>query len=324
MQLLLVLLSMACAVLPILAFLLVVWWMDRYEREPLWLVAMVFAWGAVGGIMLGLFVSLLLQAPLGLVLSAEQASAFSTVFIAPLAEEPAKALVLFAVYFSRQFDNTTDGFVYGAAAGLGFGMTENFMYFVGAAAEGDVAGWAGTVLIRTLYSALMHAGASSMIGAALGFMKFRGPLTKLVALPTAFCMAMGMHALWNGLLTLADLQGNAGLAAANLLLFPLEFFALVVVLQLCLLDESRTILRELAPEVERGLIPAAHLRVLSSYLKRGRRGWLERGVDHHAYVHAATTLAFRKHQALRWPGHLDEDVAALRDEIRGLLRGARA
>ena len=51
--------------------------------------------------------------------------------IAPLIEEPAKALCLLALYRSREFDNATDGFVYGAAAGLGFGMTENFFYFGG-------------------------------------------------------------------------------------------------------------------------------------------------------------------------------------------------
>ena len=49
--------------------------------------------------------------------------------LAPLIEEPTKAIILFAIVRSRHFDNTTDGFVYGAAAGLGFAMTENFMYF---------------------------------------------------------------------------------------------------------------------------------------------------------------------------------------------------
>ena len=60
------------------------------------------------------------------------------VLVAPLVEEPCKALFLAYVIWNRHFDNMTDGFVYGAAAGLGFGMTENLLYFVSAC--GDLGG----------------------------------------------------------------------------------------------------------------------------------------------------------------------------------------
>ncbi len=87
------------------------------------------------------------------------------------------------------------------------------------------------------------------------------------------------------------------IAAVNLLLFPFEFLSLFVIFQLCLLEERHMIRRELSEEVAGGLLPQAHLRHLSSYLGRTRRGWLPQSVDHDAYVETATRLAFRKSQA---------------------------
>ena len=140
----------------------------------------------------------------------------------PLIEEPSKAIVLLAVAMSRRFDNTTDGFVYGAATGLGFGMTENFLYFTSVGETGDLAGWVGTIVVRTLYSALMHAAASSCVGAALGFAKYRGWSSRFTVPPLGLLIAMGIHFTWNGLLTLEDATGGEGsFALLDFLLFPM-------------------------------------------------------------------------------------------------------
>lgn len=324
MALLVLVISMFCAVVPMLGFLALMWWLDRHEREPLWLVGLAYLWGATGAVVLSLVGSWLLSAVFGVVLGAEATEALSAVLVAPAIEEPAKALLLVGLVWSRHFDNTTDGFVYGAAIGLGFGMSENFLYFVNVGSQGDLASWAVTIVIRTLYSALMHAGATSMIGAALGFAKFNGWIARIVGLPVAFGLAWGMHALWNGLLTADALAGLGGLLSlVNLLVFPLEFGVLVLVLQVCLWDERRTIRRELLEEVQGGLIPATHLPRIASWLGRWRSDWVPRGVNKHAYLRAATTLAFRKHQARRSPGQrfYAEEITRLRSEIGRLLRG---
>jgi len=322
MFLILTLLSAVAAVVPMLGFLGLIWWMDRHDREPLWLFLLTFAWGAIGSILLALIGSSILMIPLTAALGPELADQLSAVLIAPLVEEPTKALILFAVMFSRHFDNATDGFVYGAAAGLGFGMTENFLYFTDVASTGDVGGWMFTVLIRTFYSALMHAGASSSVGAMLGFARFRGWGWKIAALPIGFGVAIGMHALWNGLLTVDAFTGTGAFTLANFLLFPLEFLVLVVVFQLAVWDERSTLRRELADEVKEGTLPLAHASAIASWLKRGKGDWLPRGVPHWPYVHAATTLAFRKHQCRNasrraYPFYADE-VLRLRREVKGL------
>jgi RsiW-degrading membrane proteinase PrsW (M82 family) len=316
--------SMVCSVVPMVVFLAIVWWLDRYHREPIWLLVLTFLWGALGGVLFGIVGSLTLLTPLAAApLSPEMSDAMGTVVVAPLAEEPAKALFLLVVLWNRQFDQMTDGFVYGAAAGLGFGMTENLMYFSSVAIAGDPATWVQTVIIRTLYSAVMHASATSIVGASLGFVRFRGWFALVIGGFVGLLLAMGMHALWNGLITLDALQGADGtLQAANMLIFPLEVLTLFVVFQVCLLDQSRAIRHELTEEAAAGLVPRDHPAILASWLRRRQRDWLPKGVDHHRYVSAATTLALRKRQ-LKQAGLQNEyyrdEVFRLRRRVKLLL-----
>ena len=317
-------LSTLCAIVPMVAMLAFVWWLDRYDREPVWLLAVTFMWGATGAILLGMIGSVVLLIPLSM-FDPSATAIGAPVMVAPLIEEPAKALILLAVVLSRHFDNMTDGFVYGAAAGLGFGMTENFLYFTSVAAEGEVGVWVTTVVIRTAFSAVMHAMATSVVGACMGFARFRGPAAMIAAASAGLVVAMGIHALWNGLITL-DSFGNAQglLFLADLILLPMELAVIFVIFQACLWDEKRTIHTELSAEAEQGLIPEGHPAILSSFRKRIRRNWLSAGVDHHAYVRAATQLAMRKCQARRATGpggsYYKQQVDRLRDDVRRLLR----
>ena len=48
LHLILILLSVLAAGVPMIGYLLLMRWLDRYEREPLTLVAAAFAWGAIG------------------------------------------------------------------------------------------------------------------------------------------------------------------------------------------------------------------------------------------------------------------------------------
>lgn len=323
MMIVLTVLSVVCATVPMIGFLALVWWLDRHDREPVWLVAFTFLWGAIGSVFLALIGSTLLLAPLTALLGPELGERMGAVVVAPLVEEPTKALILFAVMYSRHFDNASDGFVYGAAAGLGFGMTENLFYFLNVAASGDATAWATTVLIRTFFSAVMHACATSSVGAALGWARFRGWGPKVLALPIGFGTAIGIHALWNGLLTVGEIQQTTVWTTVNLVLFPFEVVLLFVVFQLALWDERATIRRELADEVNHGLLPLHHASHIASWWSRSRRHWVPRGVPHAQYVKAAITLALRKHQcrnvgAAQYAFYADE-VVRLRREIQALL-----
>lgn len=336
MSLVLIALSTVCASVPMLFFLIVVWLMDRYGREPVWLVGLTFLWGAIGSIVCALVGSTVVQVILGFLFGlAGEIGGFDTavyldaagpVLIAPLVEEPSKAVFLLFVIWNRQFDNMTDGFVYGAAAGLGFGMTENFMYF--SSVSGDLVGWGETVVIRTLYSAVMHATATSIVGAMLGFARFRGFIALFFSGSLGLVMAMSIHMLWNGLLTIDQFTFQDGtLLFANLAIFPFEVLAIFLWFQVCQLEESYTIYSELKIESEAGLIPETHPRILASWIQRHLTSWAPKELDHHAYVEAATSLAIRKKQVRqmgrRATDFYRDDVERLRRQITKLLSATK-
>jgi protease PrsW len=323
-ELLLLLLSVFAATLPMIAFVVVVVLMDRYEREPWWLVGVAFGWGAIGAVGLAVVGSLVILAPLGL-LGEGFADFAGTTFVAPLVEEPAKALILLLIARSRHFDGATDGFVYGAAAGFGFAMSENFVYFATSAFEGSVGAWIGIVVVRTLFTAVMHGSATALVGAALGYARFRPWSTRLVVVPVGLLLAMTVHGLWNGPLALDEVLGTGG--AVGLLayvLFPVEFLALFGLYQVCLYGESVMIERELTAEAAaHGTLPSAHAPQLGSWLARFRaRSWLPEGVDPKAYIEAATMLAFRRNQCRLDPGNefCRGELLRLRAEVERQLR----
>ena len=321
---LIVFLSVAAATIPILTYLMFIWWLDRYEREPVWLVALTFLWGALGAIVLSIAGSLLLGLSIAIVFGISGNSAVDTVVVAPIVEEITKGVVIILLFLSRDFDNTTDGLVYGAAVGLGFAMTENFLYFVGAYADSGVGGWATTVVLRTLFTGVMHCVACSIFGGALGYTKYPAKLKGRWFIPVAGLLgAMGVHAFWNGSLVLAGASGSAIPFAVGLIGIPLFAAALFLMMQLSLAQESKAIAVELAEESQLGIIPEKHLEILPYYFRRLGNRWLPPDVDPKRYIPLATTLALRKFQRRRVApeavSHYDEEITRLRAEIRKVL-----
>ncbi len=52
------------AAIPTTIYTLLLWWLDRYEKEPLPLILAAFLWGALPAIALAVFFELVLSAPL--------------------------------------------------------------------------------------------------------------------------------------------------------------------------------------------------------------------------------------------------------------------
>ncbi len=296
---LLLALSVVASVAPMGLFIAVIWWLDRYDREPVWLMALTFLWGAVGSIGIVFVVSVVATGVL-LLVSPDSVELLGGAIVAPLVEEPTKALVLLPLLLSRHFDNTTDGFVYGATAGLGFAMTENFLYFATSGLSGDPTFWLQTVAVRTLYTGVMHASATATVGACIGFAHFRGPRVLAIGVVIGLCCGVGIHLLWNGLLTMDAVGGTGGSGfVVNLVLFPLEVLLVFVAFQFCLWTEKRVIHRELLLEAQdEGTLPSEHADILSSWFKRSfSQSWLQTSTSRSAYIRTATTLAMRRHQA---------------------------
>ncbi len=168
-------------------------WLDRHEKEPWWLLALVFLWGAVPAFILAVVAQVILDIPTTWIL-VKEGLAYEIVggsVWAPVTEEIAKGLgvILILVLARREIDSVLDGIVYGAVAGLGFAFVENIMYFGGALIEDGWGAWAFVVLLRTVPFGLNHAFFTGLTGAGLGaaylsrktWVKLTAPLGGLVA-----------------------------------------------------------------------------------------------------------------------------------------------
>ena len=319
-----IVLSVFCATIPILSYLFFIWWLDRYDREPVWLLLATFAWGALGGATLAIIGSFAMDLSMGAVFGIGGNDALDAVFIAPVVEEMCKGLFLLAIFARRDFDNTTDGVVYGAAAGLGFAMTENFLYFTDAYMQGGAGSWAQTVVLRTLFSGVMHCLSTATLGAALGYIKYaEGTVRRFVVPVIGLLTAMSLHAFWNGMLWFSGAtDSSVPFWTAMLGIFTFGSM-LFVLMQISLAYESRTIAVELKEECALGIIPEAHLAILPSYWRRSGGGWLPPTVVKRRYVPLATTLAFRKFQRKRCSAAeapaFDAEITRLRGEVRRVL-----
>jgi protease PrsW len=305
-------------------YLVIIWWMDRYEREPFWLVTLNFFWGATGAIVFGIIGSIIM----GLGVSefiyqfANDSDAGTlnnlagAVIVAPVVEESTKGIFLLMMAFSRQFDGPVDGAVYGGAVGLGFGMTENFLYFM--SFPQDYVGLFVLILIRTLFSAVLHCCTQAVFGAAIGYAKFKGIFAKLTIIPLGLGIAIFMHFMWN--LTVS-FNSTALIGFAFMIMSVIIIF---VVFQFAVHNEGKTILKELTDEVNTmGHIPADHLRHLPFTSKRHKKGWLPGHVNQKDYVRSAIKLAMRKSQLKKLKGNSQvvylREVDTLRNRIYTLL-----
>jgi RsiW-degrading membrane proteinase PrsW (M82 family) len=285
------------SVIPMLFYLIIIWWMDRYDREPFWLVSLNFFWGATGAILFGIIGSMIM----GLGISefiyqfASESDAGTlndlagAVIVAPIVEESTKGIFLLIMALSRNFDGPVDGAVYGGAIGLGFGMTENFLYFLSFPTSYE--SLFVLIIIRTLFSAVLHCCTQAVFGAAIGFAKFRGFIAKFTVIPLGLGIAVFMHFLWN--LTVSF----ESTALIGFVFMILTIIIIFIVFQFGVYHDGKIILRELTDESNNGSIPREHLYYLPYTSRRYKRGWLKGKINHREYVKTATKLALRKHQS---------------------------
>ncbi|MDP3150902.1 MAG: PrsW family intramembrane metalloprotease [Ignavibacteria bacterium] len=310
--------SALAAFIPIAFYLFFVWKFDRFDREPVGLYLKHFLWGAVGAIILALVGSYLFSFFLSFsIANPELRHRTETIFVAPFVEEITKGVFLLFTISNRKFDNITDGIVYGGAIGLGFGMTENFTYFLtyGKTFEN----WLMLVLVRTSFTAVMHCVATASFGALLGFAKFKPLIFKIILPPVGLALAMFIHFAWNFSVSFSQtsLLGFLFLSG-SIIIFIVSF-------KLAVKSDARIIFRELYDEAEHEVLPIEHVTILSS-IQREQKGWIDERIRK-TYIKVATALAFRKMQWRNSTGLnktvYENEVTFYRNELMQLLNGVR-
>lgn len=277
---------------PTALYTLILWWLDRYEKEPLHLLIVTFVWGAVPA----LFLAIVAEVAFNSTASAMFGPGSQATIVAPIVEESLKALVLIGlfVFARREFNGVLDGIIYGALVGFGFAMSENVLYFM-AYTNQFVSVW----LLRSIVFGFNHAFFTSIVGIALGMVRYeRRRWMGYVAVPIALWLAMLLHALHNTSTQLGVLgMGLAWLVNSGGVIVVLATVALSQRNELhwinTELDEEIVLNVISLQDYERVLNPT--LRSRAEFRALLSDGWL-RYRRLRRFHHLLTELAFVKHQ----------------------------
>ena len=321
------------ALIPTTFYVLFVWWLDRYEKEPPWLMAFAFLWGAGPAAVLSVIFELGIDVPVSsLVGGGATANLLRVIVYAPLVEESLKgiALIVLVLLFHREFDDVLDGIVYGAMIGFGFAFTENtFAYSIPALSEQGLDTGLGFVLLRTVVFGANHGFWTGITGAAVGYARLSRDWIRRILVPVGgWSLAVLFHSLHNASVTWAQQVVCPGLAGSLVVSWGGVLLLLLVAVS-SLRRESRWIERGLAEEVRQGSLSPQEFDILRSAGQRLQVQWQARSRGGRTasravgrYFQCATELAFKKHH-LRSLGDERGNVAEI-ERLQTALAAHRA
>lgn len=267
-----VLAAIPMAFIPAFFFSWFLYWLDRYEKEPRWLLLLTFFWGGFVAIVGALIVSILMDIGFTMVLQDDVLVDIAGGSItAPFVEEFWKGLAVMLVFFifRKEFDSILDGIIYGGIAGLGFAATENVLYFLSQYAE---AGWGGMFVNFAMRVGIFAWGhpfytAFTGIGFAVARMN-RNVAVKFIAPIVGYFLAVFAHSFHNT--SLVFVSGLGSFALVILLEWAgwLIFLGFIIWL---IRHEQGLLKKHLREEVNSGLISEAQFKTAVSFFQFGAR-----------------------------------------------------
>lgn len=248
-------------------------WLDRFEREPTWMLVFALLWGAC----IATFSAAVLN-NLGTVLLDPVHGDHSTagVWLAPVVEESMKGLgpLLLLFFKRREIDGVLDGMVYAGLAAAGFAAVEDIVYLAAGYASAGDQGLFSTFIVRVVMSPFAHPMFTVCTGIGIGIAA-TSPYTwqRLTAPFTGWCCAVALHCLWNIGAVLSD---DGWLLFYLLLQLPL-FVAFLTLIVVARRHEAALISRKLGGYVTSGLLTTPEVVMLSSIKERRYAlAWAER------------------------------------------------
>ncbi|MFH2037953.1 MAG: PrsW family intramembrane metalloprotease [Chloroflexota bacterium] len=251
---------------PMLFFAVILYWSDRYEKEPWILLGVVFLWGAIiaaGGAFL---INTILGVGVFIFSNSEAATNLATgSLIAPVVEELLKGFSVFVVFliFRKEFDSILDGIIYAGVTALGFAATENTYYIFN---NGFLeSGWQGLwslVFIRVVLVGWQHPFYSAFTGIGLAISRLSKSLwIKIVASLAGFSLAIVIHSIHNTIATF--LSGLSGMAIGTMIDWTGWFFMFIFILW-AIHREQQVLKKFLYEEVKLGNISSNNYKIAIS------------------------------------------------------------
>jgi len=261
--------SIAISFAASLIFAYLLYWFDRYEKEPFLLLCGVFLWGAfvaAGGAFL---INTLLGLSVYVVTGSEIATDLtSSALIAPLIEEILKgfAVLLVFIIFYREFDSILDGIVYAGVTALGFAASENAFYIFAYGFLED--GWQGfhqLAFIRLILVGWQHPFYTAFFGIGLAVARLnRNTAIRLTAPVIGLIAAMTAHASHN---ILASVFTNLSGMVFTTILDWLGWFMMLVFILVVTRFERRDLEKYLFEEINIGTLTNAQYQTAVSAYK---------------------------------------------------------
>lgn len=293
-------LGFIAATIPVPLYIMLVLWIDRYEAEPLWMLATAFFWGALVATFFAFLLNTTSQGVVGALSNASAGEAFAAVISAPIVEETGKAFILFVFFFWKkdEFDGVVDGIVYASLTALGFAMTENILYYGKAAAAGGGA-LPLIFIIRGFFAPFSHPLFTSMTGIGLGLARQSTNLAVKVLTPiVGLLMAIFMHSIWNGS---AVFGGGLIFVLTYIVVMVPAFLIMLVVIGFALRREGQVVRQFLVVDLNNGFLTREEYDQVGSIFGRmgssfralsqsGYKGWRARK----RFNQLASELAFHR------------------------------
>ena len=251
--------SVILGFLPMIVFSIIIYRLDRYEKEPVKLLVFVFLWGAIVSAGGAFIINTLFGAGVYLLSGSEVAANVSvTSIIAPISEEVLKgfAVLIVFLFFRTEFDSILDGIIYGAVTALGFAATENAQYIFNLGyLVNSWEGLAQLAFVRIILVGWQHPFYTAFTGIGLAISRMsRNDFTKIFTPLLGLSVAIFVHSVHNTIVPLFIHEDTLGS-----LIFATQFdwlgWSLMLLFIFLMNRHEKSILRNyLKQEMEAGII----------------------------------------------------------------------
>lgn len=256
------------AFVPTFIFAYILYWLDRYEKEPKLLLGAAYLWGAVIAAGGAFVLNTVFGLGIGILTGSDTVMELSTgSIVAPIVEESLKGLAVVCIFllFRREFDSIFDGMLYAGVTALGFAATENVLYFYshGYLEGGWQAMWS-IIFLRVVVFGWMHPFFTAFTGIGLAIARLnRNWAVKILAPIGGLIVAIFAHSFHNTMAGLTPTFGIALCLVGTLVDWGGWIFMLGFTIW-ALWREQTYLVKHLAEEVSLGTISRQHLATASS------------------------------------------------------------